>query len=417
MSTADNVDEIGLPDPLVDRATRLFSFLGQAQQLKSPSVNDLEVYRRNGAVHWLDDVPAHPAVQLAAGRTAPEHSDPVLTVDRVARIDPPVPEAELAPWLDDPMDNPHREPTLLKERYLPAPSDESDVEGYEPLRRVSSHDLPAIGDAFRRFQREWRAWAEQDLRDEPARAFYGSLFSTYVSANGHPDELELVLGTGLLAWRPDADTAVRRHLLVRPVKILFEDTTGRIAVSVDETADGVRVELDMLNPSLIGDPRMINAIRNDARSTDLHPLDRDSMGELARRLVHVLSSEAEYRDDDTPVPPTSRPVGAFAPALILRKRSQQGIVEIFHQIVDQIAAAGSVPDGVRRSSTPTTPQTSRPPHPGNVGMALWWPLTTRSSSHCPSTTCSCGFCVRSTHTRRPSSRVRPERARRTRRPS
>ncbi len=347
MSAAADTDETNLPDPLVDRARRLFSFLGQAQQLKSPSVNDLETYRRDGAVHWLHDVPAHASVQLAAGRGTPELSDPVVTVDRIARVDPPMPEAELASWLDGPIDDPHKEPTLLKERYLPPPSDEPDIDGDEQLRRISSDDLPAVDDAFRRFQQEWRAWAAQDLRDEPARTFYGSLFSTYVSANGHPDELELVLGSGLLGWRPDAHPTVRRHLLVTPVKVLFDDATGRLTVSVDETADGTRVELDMLNPSMIGDPQRVNAVRNDARSADAHPLDRDHAGELARRLVHVLSSESEYRHEDAPVAPAPRPVASFAPALILRKRSQQGIVEIFRQIVGQIEATGSVPDGIR----------------------------------------------------------------------
>src|SRR5215213_8130526 len=64
VSAAADLDGTSLPDPLVDRALRLFSFLGQAQQLRSPSVSDLDSYRRDGAVHWLHDVPEHPAVQL-----------------------------------------------------------------------------------------------------------------------------------------------------------------------------------------------------------------------------------------------------------------------------------------------------------------------------------------------------------------
>ena len=107
----------------------------------------------------------------------------------------------------------------------------------------------------------------------------------------------------------------------------------------------------MLNPSLVGNPQHVNAVRDRARSTEAHPLDRDRMGELARRLIHVLSPDAEYRDEDTPAAPVRSPVAAFAPALILRKRSQQGLVEIFRRIVDQISASGTVPAGsaARRS--------------------------------------------------------------------
>jgi hypothetical protein len=108
-----------------------------------------------------------------------------LAVDRVRRLDPPGPEDELSAWLEGPLDDPRREPTLREERYLPEPpSGDADHEGEPPTRRAASSDLPAVGEAFRRFQREWRAWAEQDLRDEPLRTFYGGLFSTYVTNAG-----------------------------------------------------------------------------------------------------------------------------------------------------------------------------------------------------------------------------------------
>jgi very-short-patch-repair endonuclease len=340
------LDEPRAPDPLIGRAVRLFSFLGQAQQLKNPSVSDLDSYRREGAVHWLHDLPLHPALDTALRRGTPDASDPVLSVDRVPRLDPPAPIGPLSRWLDGPIDDPRSEPLLRDELYVGEPSAGSDPAGPPTQHRVDLGERPEVAEEFERYQREWRAWAEQDLRDEPVRSFYGDLFSTYVSATGHPEELELVLGGGLLGWSPANHPKVRRHMLTVPVKILFDDDTGRLTVSVDETADGTRVELEMLDPRLVGNPQHVNSVRDRARSEQIHPLDRDRMGELARRLVHALSSEAEYRDDDVPATPTSRPVSTFAPALLLRKRSQQGLVEIFRRIVDQITASGVVPDGV-----------------------------------------------------------------------
>ena len=41
-----------------------------------------------------------------------------------------------------------------------------------------------------------------------------------------------------------------------------------------------------------------------------------------------------------------RPIAAFAPAIILRKRSQRGLVEIFQTIVGQLKESDSVPEGV-----------------------------------------------------------------------
>jgi hypothetical protein len=348
VSAAADLDQTEVPDPLVDRAIRLFSFLGQTQQLKNPKTTDLESYRRDGAVLWLHDAPEHHAVHLALSTDAPDPSEPVLVVDRVHRLDPPRPEPELSVWLSGTLDDPRRAPTLIEERFLPDPhTDDEDPAGPPPSRRVTPADLPEIEDAFRGFLREWRDWAERDLQDEPVRAYYGALFSTFVTANGHPEELELVLGTGLLTWRPMNHAPVRRHLLTTPLKVLFDDTTGQLTIAPDDTTGRTRVELEMLDPSLVGDPQRVNTVRADARETVLHPLDRDHVGGLCRRLVHLLSPDGEYRDEDEQAALTGRPVACFAPAVILRRRSQQGLVEIFRRIVDQIRDSAFVPDGVR----------------------------------------------------------------------
>jgi hypothetical protein len=63
---------------LVDRAVRLFAFLGRAQQLKNQSATALDSYRREGAVHWLHELPVHPALDTALRGGTPGWSDPVL---------------------------------------------------------------------------------------------------------------------------------------------------------------------------------------------------------------------------------------------------------------------------------------------------------------------------------------------------
>jgi very-short-patch-repair endonuclease len=335
-------------DPLLGRAIRLFSFLGQAQQLKNSKVYDVESYKRDGAVHWLHSLPRHPAARSALWGGSPELSDPLLTIDRVRRLDPPTPSGDLARWIDGALNDPGRQPVLRPSVFLPFDEGEdSDPAGPPALTKVSLEEVPAVGEGFARYLAAWRSWAEQDLRDEPVRTLYGELFSTYVASTNHPEELELVLGTGLLCWAPDSHERVRRHVVTSALRISFDDDTGRLTVTTDDSVDGARIELEMLDPGLVGDPRRVSPIRDRARSEPVHPLDRDRMGEIARRLVHLLSPNAEYHDEDTPPETVTWPVATHAPAMILRRRSQQGLVEIFRQIVEQITAAGTVPEGLR----------------------------------------------------------------------
>jgi hypothetical protein len=301
------------PDPLVSRAVRLFEFLGRTQQLRNLPPRTVDAYR---AVHWLDDLPEHPAVN-AAHRVEPGLDDPILTIDRVTRVEPPAPEGfTLDDWDDPAITPPPPEDEVLRERY--------------------DQWLPT-----------WRAWADQELADRRARTCYSQLFATYVAATGNPEELELVVGAGCLAWAPAGHPEVRRHLVTAPVTIDLDDDTGRLTVKRVNAVDAADVELDMLDPGLIPNPRHVNDIRARAGALATHPLRRPETGALVRRVVHTLDAGGEYRDVDTVAPAAGHAVATFAPAVVLRRRSQQGLVEIFETIVDQLTRTGEIPDGLQ----------------------------------------------------------------------
>ncbi|MFL6119733.1 AAA domain-containing protein [Actinophytocola sp.] len=300
-------------DPLVGRAVRLFEFLARAQQLRNSPPRTVDGYR---SALWLHALPDHPAVS-SAHRGDPEPEADVVTIERVARHDPPPPE-ELAPWLAGWRD-PDSTPALAA-------------------------DAPAeLTEQYVSWLVAWHAWAERERRDRPVRACYAQLFAAYVAANGNPEELELVIGVGSLAW---AAPGVQRHLLTAPVGVRFDDDTGRLTVHRVESVATADVELDMLDPGLVPNPRHVDEIRAAARDLDTHPLHRKETGALVRRLVHALDPDGEYRDDDVPPKPQAGAVAAYAPAVILRRRSQQGIVEIFTTIVEQLATEQRVPDGL-----------------------------------------------------------------------
>ncbi|MDQ6849685.1 MAG: AAA family ATPase, partial [Actinomycetota bacterium] len=214
------------------------------------------------------------------------------------------------------------------------------------LRSVALEERPEITELFGLWMQDWRSWALQERRDRTVRSFYGELFSIYVTAAGHPEELELVVGVGCLAWAPEGHPVVRRHLLTAPVGVHFEDDTGQLSVTTKESSERISVEIDMLDPGLITNPQHVNDVRERARDLMAHPLHRDESGALVRRIVHTLAPDAEYRDVDEIGAGAGRPIAAFAPAIILRKRSQRGLVEIFRTIVAQLKDSNSVPEGV-----------------------------------------------------------------------
>ena len=365
---------VGAEDPRVDRAVRLFEFLGRVQQLKANPPRTTDTYERDGAVLWLADLPQHPAVWSAGRGGDPEQGDPLLTVDRVSHLEPPVPTVAIMPWLEGEIDDPDHRPTLRESIAVPVIEPTPGSAGTE---RLEIEDHPEVQGVYDTWLVDWQAWADQELADRPARRYYGDLFSTYVSATTHPEELELVVALGCLVWTPPGRRPVRRHLLTVPATIHFDDESGRLTVIVAESADGVTVELDMLEPELTNSSH-INEARFIARAFQAHPLHREEVGSLARRLVHTLDADGVYLDEDSAPHQTSRATAAFAPAVILRKRSQQGLVDIYRGIVAQIAESGVVPDGVVPLVDPDhRPHTVADATPGaaiRAGDELYLPL-------------------------------------------
>lgn len=334
---------IGADDPVLDRAVRLFTFLAQSQQLRTPRIHDLASYATDGAVHWLSEVPEHPAVAIGNG-----DDDLLLAVERLPRLEPPVPGPEWLAWLDEPVDDPTREPRLrarLRADDLLSDDHDPDVDDEPDPLLLSDH--PEVVDAHRAYLEHWRDWAERDRRDAPVRAAYRDLFATHVAADTRPEELELVVGVGLLTWKPERHAAVRRHLLTTAAAITFDDDSGRLTVTIADKAAPTAVELDMLDPRLLVDPEPITRTEAEIRETEFHPLDRERGGEFIRRLVHPLAADAAYRDGDSASAPSAQPSAALSPALVLRKRSQQGLVDLLRGIAERIRTERHVPAGVR----------------------------------------------------------------------
>lgn len=331
----------------LERAKNLFEFLARAQQLKSSPVRTTDAYARDGEVIWFADLADHQAVTSAHRGGDPEPDAPLFAVDRVARVAAPEPAEALVAWVSGAIDDPNTAPTLretVPASRVPDLEPRSSEEGTEDLVRLEDH--PEIEATFEAWREGWALWAEAEIEDIPVRELYAELFSTYVKATGHPEELELVLALGCLAWQPDGHVPVRRHMLTCPAGIHFDDDTGRLTVTRELGLDPLTVELDMLDPGLIHNPQHINDIKAAAKEFEGHPLHHDDVGALARRLVHTLDPDGAYLDEVTVPGYATEATAAYAPALILRKRSQQGLVDIFRTIVAQLAEADEVPAGL-----------------------------------------------------------------------
>ncbi|RSN45455.1 hypothetical protein, partial [Actinomadura sp. WAC 06369] len=166
---------------------------------------------------------------------------------------------------------------------------------------------------------------------------------------------EVVLGAGLLSWRPAHGPPVRDHLLGTPVRIALDERTERIDVVLGGPValrDG-----DLLGgrPGFRGALRVAAAVRA-GRAFGLHP----STGDVLRDWCGAaLVGAVDYRDDWTP-DETGTPVPQvrLAPALVVRPPSREPVARYHQRMIDLLP---DLPAGFARFVTGRSPQVMRVP--------------------------------------------------------
>lgn len=364
------------PDMFADRAKRLFQFLSRAQQLKTASVPTTDRYVRDGAVHWLHALPVHPAISLAGRDIETAEDGFVLSCGRVEKSDPPEPPAELDGWIVGDPNRPEADPQLRIERVAGREWDADAGRGIDRLER--SADRPELRSAFEQWRESWSRWAEREAVDRPVRDLYAQLFRTHVTAGSRAEETELILGAGLLQWNPGRAEVMSRHLLTVPIVGRIDERSGMLTFSVDSSALGLSAEIDMIDPTLIPSRDVVHGLMGAAADFGSSLMEESAVGDIARPFVNRLSADGRYDASPAPAHMAEYPVVSWAPALILRNRTNTGLVAVFDEIAAAIEANGEVPQGLAPLVDPDrVPTTERDPSPGalfDVDGEIYSPL-------------------------------------------
>lgn len=361
-TTTDIAQSSGTRNPLVDKAVRLFTFLSRAQLLKERAVRDVDQYKRSGgSVLWFMDFPDHPAVRWSAD--AEDADAAVLSVERLDRQDPPDVPADIREWVIGDINRATQPPLLRPSLVRGRRWDDELEEHVDDLELID--DRSDVRQSFEQWMARWRPWAEEETRSIPVRDLYTSLFSAHVESTQKAEELELVLGVGLLAWHPEQHQSVRRHAFTVPVEITIEERTGALDIHADASIIGLRAELDMLDPEVLPTREIPSQTETRASSFSAHPLDREASKALGSPLVHALDGQGKYVDETDLPSPTDRPTLSWSPAIVLRPRPKGGLAQAFAEIAQQIDEAGEVPSGLLPLLDPDKPPAAQPdPSPG-----------------------------------------------------
>ena len=204
-----------------DNAVALYRFLKEFAQLRTRTIRDISQYERDGDVVWAHDVPKESGCYCVAwNRDSSATPDEVwLEIRKPRLVGAPEPPNSVIPWVRH---------DQVGDSSLESPELYETLHGAPP-RMLD--DYPDVRKAWNTYvQDHWLAWADYDRREQQISKVYTDIFSMFQRQQRLGENFEVVFGLGFLSWKSPDGHAVRRHLIVARVSIVFDSVSGTLTI-------------------------------------------------------------------------------------------------------------------------------------------------------------------------------------------
>lgn len=348
---------MNLPDPSLSadaththgatrlRAIQIVRFLREYARMRSVVKRDVRDY----ADHlWFHDVPHESGCYVKGRVVDDEQADVWLQVKKQPEPRLPAPPESVRAWADpetlrDSANEPRLRAEILVRREAPAGQTEP-----LPPETLRLDDCPSVMQQWQRWVGNvWRPWSDLHQRWKRVHDVYSKLFSIHQELVKRGEELELLVGVGLLVWRTPKQQIIRRHLLTARAVLSFDASAGLFTVTAPSDGARVLLELDMLDAEQSPTLDEKRQIENLLARTDNDLWDRSTIEPALAALAHSISKDGEFQSeggDHTHESDTARVLSA--PALVLRTRSSRGYLALLNSVLTQLENGAAIPGGM-----------------------------------------------------------------------
>ena len=352
-----------------DKTRRLFQYLREFTQLKYKPQRT----NQGDSLLWLHSLPEDKQVTNAVRNTDGSVGEEWLVIHKPRFTAPPALPDDLVAWVEGRLDDPERGPTVRAQLVVESEVLDDDLQPKKIQETLFLDQQPSVEAAWKTYLGRWQTWAKEESEAREVQRPYSQLFDFHQKLSTEGERYELRLGLGYLSWNAPSSGEVRRHLLTARAALHFDPLRGILSLTAGGDGARTTLEQDMLN----SDDRVISAVQG-AIQQELFENGEDlwsgeTLPPLLRSWVNAASDQGVY--DDSVKPPqgsSAHPVVHWAPAVILRRRSERTLAETYDSIIGQLAGGGVIPDAMRRylGDRPAVP----PVLPGTVDQTVYFPL-------------------------------------------
>jgi very-short-patch-repair endonuclease len=325
--------------PSESKALRLARYLRQFVGLRTTTVYDVNEYE---SVLWFGDMPQAPECLSLAWDLNGERGGSWLEVHKQQFPPRPAPPEIILPWIDQRalVRAAAEMPRLRSSRLGPGSASMAGGNEEAPLVERRLEDCPEVVAAYERYRPAWENWSREYQRRSLIQSVYAELFRMHTQVQKQGEILELVLAFGLLSWRrPGAGNSrpILRHMVTAQVDLHFDATTGTIWLDCGADGAQLKIEDDMLDAELRPARAHYAAVAEQLSAVGDDVWNRSIVMAL-KSWAAALHPDSEWSADlKMAATSENKPVVSFAPALIMRRRTQVGMMRIYDALIDRLS--------------------------------------------------------------------------------
>lgn len=333
MSAGSSIGEVDR-DAARNRVQQIFRYLKELHEHRSPAPRQIDQYP---FVLQLNDLPQHETVEFAGiqgdsarGESAPVDAGFVLKVRRPDLTPAPAPPEPLRDWITR-WDDPEREPGVKAVLETTASTGE--------LQRIRFEEDELRAQLWEEYRSQWYLWAVRERPARRANRVFEWFFRLHSTLQREGEQLELVLGDGILGWHLDP-APIHHPLLLLRLQLEYDPSVP--GFTLVETEKPTEFYATLFRSVDTISPKWLNDLNKEIESQGYHPLDGPTTSGFLRRVAGGLSAQGRFDPESTAVRPGDDPVIIRAPVLFARPRSE-GFSAFIERALEQLREGGGVP--------------------------------------------------------------------------
>lgn len=308
-----------------ERITQIFRFLQALDHLRNPVQRQIGGQLWN---MWMRDLPEHPSIVVgsfmeqdetdliegsdSAGGTA--FSDDILVkVQRPELKGAPHPPEILLAWLENGWQKIEGTVRIIDSKT----TNEKDEDG-NPILVTFDEDAERVR-LFREWNRKREEWVVTEKPAYQAMSIFERLYSLHSRMERESEQIELILGDGLLNWDRAEGGSIHHPILLQRVQLTFDPSGPEFTITNTDKPVELYTALFRSVSSVSGNT--ISGILKELDEGAYHPFGGERTTDFLKRIITQLSPHGKLIENENKQNDKSNPSMKREPVLFLRKRN------------------------------------------------------------------------------------------------